>query len=160
REKPMHTPRDEERVKTPADVQREADRLLLTKYVPSAVVVNEDMDILQSRGSTNRYLELPAGKVSLNLFKMARQGLLYELRALVEQAREKSMAVSKDGVAMEDGENSAAVRLEVIPFRTPARDRQHFLVLFEEMAGEDGSAAEPAKQLSKPSSKESEDGKE
>jgi two-component system, chemotaxis family, CheB/CheR fusion protein len=158
REKPMHAPREEEKAKTPADVQREADRLLLSKYVPSAVVVNEDMDILQNRGSTSRYLELPAGKVSLNLFKMARQGLLYELRSLVEQARQKSMAVSKEGVAIEDGKNPTLVRIEVIPFRTPARDRQHFLVLFEEKV-EDGAAA-PIKELPKPSSKEVEDARE
>jgi two-component system, chemotaxis family, CheB/CheR fusion protein len=160
REKPMHTPREEEKAKTPADVQREADRLLLSKYVPSAVVVNEDMDILQSRGSTSRYLELPAGKVSLNLYKMARQGLLYELRSLVEQARQKSMAVSKDGVSMEDGKNPAVVKLEVIPFRTPARDRQHFLILFEEKPQEDGASPAPAKVAPKASSKEAEDAKE
>lgn len=59
-EKP-HTPgKEDELAKTPADVQREADRLLLAKYVPSAVVVNDELEILQSRGRTNRYLELPA----------------------------------------------------------------------------------------------------
>jgi two-component system, chemotaxis family, CheB/CheR fusion protein len=160
REKPMHSPRgEEEKAKTPADVQREADRLLLSKYVPSAVVVNEDMDILQSRGSTSRYLELPAGKVSLNLFKMARQGLLYELRALMEQARQKGLPVSKEGVSIDDGKNPATVKLEIIPFRTPARDRQHFLVLFEEKVGEDGVPL-PVKQLPKPSPKEVEDAKD
>jgi two-component system, chemotaxis family, CheB/CheR fusion protein len=158
REKPMSAPREEEKARTPADVQREADRLLLTKYVPSAVVVNEDMDILQSRGSTSRYLELPAGKVSLNLYKMARQGMLYELRSLIDQARQKSTAVSKDNVNIEDGKTPSMVKLEVIPFRTPARDRQHFLILFEEKP-EDAAAAS-AKQLPKPSSKEIEDAKE
>lgn len=160
RERPMHAPREEEKAKTPADVQREADRLLLSKYVPSAVVVNDEMEILQSRGSTSRYLELPAGKVSLNLFKMARQGLLYELRSLVEQARKKSMVVSKEGISMEDGNTPAAVKLEVIPFRTPARDRQHFLVLFEEKAGENGAGAAPTKRLPKQLSKEVEDARD
>jgi two-component system, chemotaxis family, CheB/CheR fusion protein len=159
REKPMHVPREDDKAKTPADVQREADRLLLTKYVPSAVVVNEDMEILQSRGSTNRYLELPAGKVSLNLFKMARQGLLYELRALVEQARQKSTPVSKEGVSIDDGKSPATARLEVIPFRTPARDRRHFLVLFEETSTEDGVGAATAEQSPKPPSKDMEDAK-
>ena len=158
RERPMHSPREEDKARTPVDVQREADRLLLSKYVPSAVVVNEDMEILQSRGSTNRYLELPSGRVSLNLFKMARQGLLYELRALMEQARKKDTAVSKEDVPIEDGKNPPLVKLEVIPFRTPARDRQHFLVLFEEKANGDG--ASPVKQWRKPASKEVEGAKE
>ena len=131
-EMPVFPAKDDELAKTPVDVQREADRLLLTKYVPSAVVVNDDLDILQSRGRTNRYLELPTGKASLNLFKMARPGLLYELRALIDKARKSSIPVAKDGIVVEDGNESASVRLEVIPFRTPVRDQRHFLVLFED----------------------------
>jgi two-component system, chemotaxis family, CheB/CheR fusion protein len=131
-EKPHRNAREDEMAKTPADVQREADRLLLTKYVPSAVVVNNDLDILQSRGRTSRYLELPTGRASLNLLKMARSGLMYELRSLIDKARKGEVSVSKEGVLVEDGNATEAVRLEVIPFRTPARDHQHFLVLFEE----------------------------
>ena len=108
-EKP-HTPgKDDELARTPTDVQREADRLLLTKYVPSAVVVNDDLEILQSRGKTSRYLELPTGRASLNLLKMARSGLLYELRALVESARKNAIPVSKDGIVIEDGSEAAVI---------------------------------------------------
>jgi two-component system, chemotaxis family, CheB/CheR fusion protein len=124
--------KDEPPAKTPADVQREADRLLLTKYVPSAVVVNDDLDIVQSRGRTNRYLELPTGRASLNLLKMARPGLLYELRALIERSRKSAVPSVKDGVVLEDANGGVLLRVEVIPFRTPARDQRHFLVLFEE----------------------------
>jgi two-component system CheB/CheR fusion protein len=135
----------EELPRTPADVQREADRLLLTKYVPSAVVVTEDLEILQSRGHTSRYLELPTGKASLNLLKMARPGLLYELRTLIESARKNSVPASKEGVVLEDGEGAVPIWLEVIPFRTPARDERHFLVLFEEK-----ESAKPAGESSAP----------
>jgi two-component system, chemotaxis family, CheB/CheR fusion protein len=131
REKSNHPNKEEELAKSPLDVQREADRLLLSKYVPSAVVVNDDLEILQSRGRTSRYLELPTGRASLNLLKMARPGLLFELRALMDKARKNSIPVSKEGIVIEDGE-TAIVRLEIIPFRTPARDQRHFLVLFEE----------------------------
>jgi two-component system, chemotaxis family, CheB/CheR fusion protein len=130
-ERPHRTSKEDEMTKPPADVQREADRLLLTKYVPSAVVVNDDLEILQSRGRTSRYLELPTGRASLNLLKMARSGLLSELRALVDKARKNAGSVSKDGVVVEDGSETEVVRLEVIPFRTPARDQRHFLILFE-----------------------------
>ncbi|HEY1679901.1 MAG TPA: chemotaxis protein CheB [Candidatus Sulfotelmatobacter sp.] len=131
-EKPHHPPKEEEHLKTPVDVQREADRLLLTKYVPSAVVVNDELEIVQSRGRTNRYLELPTGRASLNLLKMARPGLHYELRTLIDKARKNSVPASKDNVVVEDGTETAVMRLEVIPFRTPAREQRHFLILFEE----------------------------
>ncbi len=149
--------RTEEPPKPPADVQREADRLLLSKYVPSAVVVNDQLEILQSRGRTNRYLELPTGRASLNLLKMARHGLLYELRTLIEKARKNGVSVSQEGVTVEDGNESLTVNLEVIPFRTPARDQRHFLVLFEE---KDHKTLPPAKPPQKHSSREPSDGKE
>jgi two-component system, chemotaxis family, CheB/CheR fusion protein len=148
-EKAHHlTKKEDEVAKTPADVQREADRLLLTKYVPSAVVVNDDLEIVQTRGRTSRYLELPTGRASLNLLKMARPGVLYELRALIEKARKNSIPVSKEGVVVEDGNETAVVRLEIIPFRTPARDQRHFLVLFEEKESRKRPEAKLAARLS------------
>ncbi|HTS37573.1 MAG TPA: chemotaxis protein CheB [Candidatus Solibacter sp.] len=158
REKPQRAAKEDEIAKTPADVQREADRLLLTKYVPSAVVVNDDLEILQSRGKTSRYLELPTGRASLNLFKMARSGLLYELRALIDKARKDAVPVSRDGVVVEDGNDTEIVKLEVIPFRTPARDQAHFLVLFEGREGPE-PIVEP-KPLPRKSAKEVADTKE
>jgi two-component system CheB/CheR fusion protein len=149
--------KEEDLAKTPSDVQREADRLLLTKYVPSAVVVNDELDILQSRGRTGRYLELPTGRASLNLLKMARSGLLYELRALIDKARKNSIPISKDGIVVEDGSERAIVRIEVIPFRTPARDQRHFLILFEEKGSQ--KLPEP-KAASRQSAKELVDAKD
>ncbi|MGA9355859.1 MAG: chemotaxis protein CheB, partial [Terriglobales bacterium] len=141
-EKPAQASKEDEPAKPPVDVQREADRLLLSRYVPSAVVVTEQLEIVQSRGKTGRFLELPTGRASLNLLKMARPGLLYELRTLLEKARKNSVPATKEGIVLEDGSENTAVKLEVIPFRTPVRDQRHFLVLFEETG--------PAKPVTEP----------
>ena len=147
-EKPQLPGKEDELAKPPADVQREADRLLLSKYVPSAVVVNDDLDILQSRGRTSRYLELPTGRASLNLLKMARPGLVYELRGLIEKARKNSVPVAKDGISLEEGDDTLVLKVEIIPFRTPARDQRHFLVLFEEKEAAKPSRPKPANRQS------------
>jgi len=133
REKPQASKQDEQS-RTPADVQREADRLLLARYVPSAVVVNEDLEILQTRGRTHRFLELPPGRASLNLLRMARPGLIHELRELIDRSRKEATPVWKDSVILEEGSRQISVRVEVAPFLTPARDQRHYLVLFEEHA--------------------------
>lgn len=157
-QKPARPPHDEEQPKSPADVQREADRLLLTRYVPSAVVVNDALEILQTRGRTSRFLELPTGKATLNLLKMARPGLLSELRTLIESVRRTGVSASKEGIAVEDGDNPVTVKMEVVPFSTPARDERYFLVLFEELDRE-ARVPEP-KILPKRSPKEALDLKE
>jgi len=134
-DKPLPATREPGPLKAPTDVQREADRLLLSRYVPSAVVVTDDLEILQSRGRTSRFLELPTGKASLNLLKMARPGLVYELRSLLEKARKNSIPAVKDNVIVQDEEGKMSLKLEVVPFRSPTRDQRHFLVLFEEIDG-------------------------
>ena len=128
--------KEHEQPKTPLDVQREADRLLLSKYVPSAVVVNDALEIVQTRGRTSRYLELQAGKASLNLLKMARPGLLYELRGVIDKVRKTGVPAVQENIAIDDGDGTISVKIEVVPFRTPARDEHHMLVLFEEISQE------------------------
>ena len=141
-EKPARNGKEQEQPKTPLDVQREADRLLLSKYVPSAVVVNDALEIVQTRGRTSRYLELPTGKASLNLLKMARPGLFYELRGIIDKVRKTGVPAVRENIAIEDGEATVSVKVEVVPFRTPARDERHMLVLFEELP-HDKPAPEP-----------------
>ncbi len=63
-----------------AEAQKEFDRRLLTQYAPATVFVNEEMEILHTRGNVNLYLKLAPGRASLSLMKMAREGLLVELR--------------------------------------------------------------------------------
>jgi two-component system, chemotaxis family, CheB/CheR fusion protein len=132
-DKPADNEKEQEQPKTPIDVQREADRLLLTRYVPSAVVINDALEIVQTRGRTSRYLELPTGKASLNLLKMARPGLFYELRGVIEKVRKTGVPATRENIVVEDGETAITVKVEVVPFRTPAREERHMLVLFEEL---------------------------
>src|SRR2546423_15342046 len=77
------------------DVRKEADRIVLGKYAPAGVVINDAMEILQFRGQTGTYLEPAAGEASFNLLKMVRRGLLSELRAAIQEAKKKCLPVRK-----------------------------------------------------------------
>ncbi len=136
------TPKEPEAmVHTPIELQREADRLLLTKYVPASVLVNERLDVLQTRGGINRYLELPTGRATLNLLKMAKAGLFFELQKALEEVRKTSAAVRKKKVPVERNGGVLAVDLEVIPFQTPLQSQHGYLIVFNES---DSAAPAPA----------------
>jgi two-component system, chemotaxis family, CheB/CheR fusion protein len=120
--------------KLPADLQREADRLLLAKYVPAAVVVNDHLDIMQTRGHTGPYLELAPGKASLNLLKMLRPGLLFELQKALENARKNHTTVRKEGLEFENNGGVELANVEIIPFKVPPNDHQNFVIVFEDGA--------------------------
>ena len=63
------------------DVQKEADRVVLSRYAPVGVVIDETMTVLQFRGRTAAYLEPAPGMASLDLLRMLREGLLSDVRA-------------------------------------------------------------------------------
>lgn len=120
-----------EALKVPMELQREADRLLLSRYVPPAVLINHQLEILQTRGHTASFLELPPGKASLNLLKMARPGLLFELRSAIEEAREKGFEAIRQDVRVEEDGKSKTVSVRVIPFKVSSQEQYSFLIIFE-----------------------------
>jgi two-component system CheB/CheR fusion protein len=146
---PVSAAKNPETPKLPADLQREADRLLLAKYVPAAVVVNEHLDILQSRGHTGPYLELAPGKASLNLLKMLRSGLLFELQKAMDSARKNHLTVRKEGLEFENNGDIRLTNVEIIPFKTPPNEHHNFVIVFEDASPE--SARPPqAKTVKRP----------
>lgn len=125
------TGRPPEMLRITTDMQREADRLLLARYAPPAVVVNEQLEIIQTKGHTGSFLELPAGKATLNLLKMARPGLLSELQGAIEEARKNGGVALRDNVAVEGHDGVSLTCIRVTPFKTPVQDQFSFLIAFE-----------------------------
>ena len=134
-----------EPARMPLDLQREADRVLLARYAPPAVVVNEHMDIIQTKGHTGTFLELPLGKASLNLLKMARPGLLFELQNAIEEAGRNNGEAVRDRVTVESNGSNRLITIRVTPFKAPMQDKNCFLVAFEPMAhSEPSKSVEPS----------------
>jgi len=114
------------------DLDRKTDQLILNRYAPVGVVINDKIDVLQFRGEIDLYLKLAPGKPSLNLFQMVREGLLIELRATIYQAQRQKTLVRKQGLRIEEGDHSRIINIEVIPFKPSTDEEFYFLILFEE----------------------------
>jgi two-component system, chemotaxis family, CheB/CheR fusion protein len=114
------------------DIEKAIDTLLLKKYTPASVVVNSDLDILQFRGSTGLYLEPAPGKASLNLMKMGRQGLGFELRSLVHKVQKTKEPIRKEGIEINVDAKPHRLAIEVVPLKGDSFE-DYFLVVFEPM---------------------------
>ncbi len=117
---------------TPPDYQKEADRLLLSRYAPPGVLVNEHLDILQFRGRTGPYLEAPPGEPTMNLLKMVRPGLFVQLRSALNEAIACGESVRREGLQLRDEQGVREVAIEVLPVRPREAAAICCLVLFEE----------------------------
>ncbi|HLL95616.1 MAG TPA: PAS domain S-box protein, partial [Spirosoma sp.] len=113
------------------DLDRMVDNLL-SHYVPASVIVNQDLDILQFRGSTGLFLEPAPGRASLNLLKMARLSLRFELRNITQKASQSGQPARRSGLEVRVNEKVHYVAIEAVPFSTEA-DERLFLIVFEEV---------------------------
>lgn len=126
------------------NAQREADRITVNQFAPPGVLVNAALQILQFRGTTSAYLEPPIGKATLDVLKMAREGLMLPLRVLLEKAKKENKVARQENVQVKQNGGVRTVNVEVIPLKN-LRERC-FLILFEEPGtrGRSGKGPPPA----------------
>ena len=113
-------------------ILKESDRLLLSRFSPACVLVDEELNILQFRGQTSRYLEHPPGPASLNLQQLAGPSLLVILSTAISKARIEGAPVRQDDVRIEVQDKVRQAHVEVIPFRPAQTELQCYLILFDE----------------------------
>jgi two-component system CheB/CheR fusion protein len=97
------------------------DAVLLAHYMPASVIINNDMEILQFRGSTEMYLKNSPGKASLNILTMVLPEISFELRNAIHHAIKTKHTVNKSGIEIisnnKDETAVQVVNLEVMPLK-------------------------------------------
>jgi two-component system, chemotaxis family, CheB/CheR fusion protein len=110
--------------------QDETERLLLARYAPAAILIDDSFNVVYFHGETSRYLEHSRGPASLNLQKICRAGLLVELSPAIHEAQKTERAVRREGVRVELPGDEREVSFEVVPTKLPGIESRYFLILF------------------------------
>lgn len=113
------------------DITRKADKALMDRYCPAALVVDQYQEILQFRGAVTPYLQPASGQASLNLFNMTLPVLEFELRSLIDQAKCSRGVVQRKGLQIEIGGTTQTLSLEVIPIGGTGNQSPSFIIAFE-----------------------------
>jgi two-component system, chemotaxis family, CheB/CheR fusion protein len=127
---------DRQQLLSPApafDLQGKIDRLIVERYQPVGVVIDDKMQVVQLRGDVDRYLKLVSGVANLDLFNLVRAGFAFELRAAIYQARQYNFPVSKKELRILHSNSFSRFNLQVIPFNLSNIDESQFLILFEDV---------------------------
>ncbi len=112
------------------DFQKTADDILLRKYTPAGVVVNETLDIVHFRGNTSSFLEQSSGKPTHNLIQMAKNGLAFELRNILHKTKKENAPVIKENIPIEINGSLRYINIEAMPL--PNTIEPYYLVLFHD----------------------------
>jgi two-component system CheB/CheR fusion protein len=117
---------------TEAGLQKAGDQIVLKRFGPPGVAVNDKMEIVSFRGDTSPYLMAAPGAPGFQLQKMARGTLAPTLRSAIGQARKLGQAVQQSGLRLESGGWSRHFNLEVIPITSAQVSERLWMVLFQE----------------------------
>lgn len=124
---------------TSLPLQEIAMRTLLAYYAPVGALVNEHGDVLYLLGRTGRYLEPAPGEASMNVFRMAREGLRGDLTIAMHRAASTGTRAHHAGLRVKNDANFTTVNLTVVPVSADAEGRIPpglLLVILEEVPAE------------------------
>jgi two-component system CheB/CheR fusion protein len=86
-----HKPAENEKKASPKtieSIQLLTDQLLLQRFAPASVLINNKGDVVYITGRMGKYLEPAAGKANMNIYAMAREGLLQALPDALRKAKQ------------------------------------------------------------------------
>lgn len=111
------------------DFRQIAESVLLREYSPANVIINGQMEIVYINGDISPFLEPSQGKATLNLLKMSREGLAFELRSVFHKVKTLNEAVEKDNIQIKIKGKLFQAAIRIIPLENCMDP--YYLVVFK-----------------------------
>jgi two-component system CheB/CheR fusion protein len=116
------------------DLDKHVDAVMLTRYAPPGVLVDQRMEVIQFRGETGPYLQPAPGQPQTNVLRMARGPVLAALRSTLGKAITDGTPVVSKPVDASRGGKPQMCTISVVPLSpTPNPTERLFLVTFEDV---------------------------
>ena len=114
------------------DAASDARQLLLDRFAPPAMILDEDFRLVRTYGHITPYLELPGGEASLDALRLARPSLSTALGSILQEARARGAPARKKAVPLRSDGKMRRIDLEAVPIGSS--DSRQYLVVFEDAA--------------------------
>lgn len=112
------------------------DAVLISEFMPSSVVINHDMEIVQFRGITDVFLTHPKGKATFNILKMARPEIAFELRNAISKVIKTKQRFRKADIELKINSLIRVISLEIVPLRIEGSEPLILIVFNEQEQAE------------------------
>lgn len=127
------------------ELQRAADRIVLARFGPPGLIVDDRMNVLQSRGQTSQFLEITPGAVNWSLLRVLKEGLVTDVRNLVQRSIQENVPTTGTTTLMDEQAGTQQIQIDVLPITSATSRPRSFLILFQTLPnGEEGRTAEQA----------------
>lgn len=114
------------------DIQQLTQKALLKDHAPACVVIDRHRQVQYFHGHVGLFLEPPAGRPSMDILKMARDGLQTELHNAIRQVLDGEPERRCERLPVKQTDGTRLVRLMVRPLPGTAGESDLLMVLFED----------------------------
>ena len=115
------------------NIQSLTDQILLQRFAPASVLVNDKGDIIYITGKTGKYLEPVAGKANWNIYAMAREGLQQELPGAFRKASQSIDPVVLHNIKIGTNGGTQFVDVTVQRLQTPDPLKGMIIIVFTDV---------------------------
>lgn len=116
--------------KTDANIGKNVEKLLIEKYAPPTVIINNEGRTVFIHGRVGKYLEPAAGVPNLSIGDMAREGLKFELNSAINEAVLKNKEVKYKSLNVKTNGDYQSIDLVVRPIDKPKIMENLLMVTF------------------------------
>jgi len=116
------------------ELQRAADRIVLARFGPPGLIIDDRMNVLQARGQTSPFLEITPGAVNWNLLRVLREGIGGDVTSAVHRAIRENVPASVITMLVDEQSGERHVQVDVLPITSATARSRSFLVLFQTLA--------------------------
>ena len=121
------------KVKVVENIQTITDSLLLQRFAPASVLVNDKGDIIYITGRTGKYLEPVAGKANWNIYAMAREGLRNALPSALRKVQLSYDIVHLSNIKIETNDGVQCVDVSLQRIEAPDAVKNMVIIVFKEV---------------------------
>ncbi len=115
------------------NIQTLAERLLVQRFSPASVLINDQGDILYITGKTGKYLEPAAGKANMNIYAMAREGLDIVLTGVIRKAKQNYEPVILSNLKVGTNGGTQYVDITIQQIEKPETLKGSIIVVFSDV---------------------------
>ncbi|MBR2189838.1 MAG: response regulator [Eubacterium sp.] len=95
----------------------ELDTSILEALMPACVLVNEKNELTRTYGDCSRFLSIPAGAATLDIFNLLRNDLKIAVSTVLRESRQEDARVSYDPVPVQIGEAPEYISIVAQPIQ-------------------------------------------
>ncbi len=117
-----------------AAVRQRVHEIVLGRFSPPGMVVDENLRVLLMLGKASQFLEHPTGDADLTLPRMSRGSLSAAVRRLIDRARAREAPARSQEILMLGDRSLQRVQVSATPLRVSDLRQAVYLVLFERPA--------------------------